>query len=114
MPLRVHFVREIHQPALAHLLAALQPGVTLTAGTSLPVAPDYEILVAGRPNREHFTASSALRALVIPFAGLPSETRALLRDFPHIAVHNLHHNAGAVAEMAVTLMLAAAKHIVPY
>jgi phosphoglycerate dehydrogenase-like enzyme len=33
--------------------------------------------------------------------------------FPHIAVHNLHHNAVAAAEMAVTLMLAAAKFIVP-
>jgi phosphoglycerate dehydrogenase-like enzyme len=34
-------------------------------------------------------------------------------DFPHIAVHNLHHNAVAAAEMALTLMLAAAKFIVP-
>jgi phosphoglycerate dehydrogenase-like enzyme len=58
-------------------------------------------------------ASPALQTLIIPFAGLPQETRALMLDFPHIAVHNLHHNAVAAAEMAITLMLAAAKFIVP-
>jgi phosphoglycerate dehydrogenase-like enzyme len=34
-------------------------------------------------------------------------------DFPQVAVHNLHHNAVAAAEMAVALMLAASKFIVP-
>jgi phosphoglycerate dehydrogenase-like enzyme len=54
-----------------------------------------------------------LEILVIPWAGLPPETRELLLDFPHVAVHNLHHNAASAAEMAVALMLAAAKFIVP-
>jgi phosphoglycerate dehydrogenase-like enzyme len=77
------------------------------------VPADYHILVAGRPQREHLIASPTLRALIIPWAGLPEVTRELMRDFPHIAVHNLHHNAAPVAEMAVTLMLAAAKLVVP-
>jgi phosphoglycerate dehydrogenase-like enzyme len=34
-------------------------------------------------------------------------------EFPHISVHNLHHNAGPTAEMAFTLLLAASKFIIP-
>ena len=59
------------------------------------------------------TASPNLHALIIPWAGLPEVTRDLMRDFPHIAVYNLHHNAAPVAEMAVALMLAAAKLVIP-
>jgi phosphoglycerate dehydrogenase-like enzyme len=33
--------------------------------------------------------------------------------FPHISVHNLHHNALPVAEHAIALLLAAAKMIIP-
>jgi phosphoglycerate dehydrogenase-like enzyme len=34
-------------------------------------------------------------------------------DYPHIAIHNLHHNALPVAEHAIALLLAAAKFVVP-
>ncbi len=36
-----------------------------------------------------------------------------MANYPHIAVHNLHHNAVTTAETALTLMMAAAKHLVP-
>jgi phosphoglycerate dehydrogenase-like enzyme len=58
-------------------------------------------------------ASPNLRILVIPFAGLPEVTRQVLVDFPHLTVYNLHHNAALTAEMALALLLAAAKFIVP-
>jgi phosphoglycerate dehydrogenase-like enzyme len=35
-----------------------------------------------------------------------------MADYPHIPVHNLHHNADPVAEMALMLLLAAAKFTV--
>jgi phosphoglycerate dehydrogenase-like enzyme len=54
-----------------------------------------------------------LRALIIPWAGLPEPTRTLMADFPHVAVHNLHYNSGPVAEMALALLLAAARRLVP-
>jgi phosphoglycerate dehydrogenase-like enzyme len=79
----------------------------------LPAPATYHILVAGRPQREHLIASPNLQALVVPWAGLPEATRQLMTEFPHIAVHNLHHNALPVAELALALLLAAAKSIVP-
>jgi phosphoglycerate dehydrogenase-like enzyme len=92
----------------------MDPGIRLTFGPKLPVSAETQILVAGRPARDQLEASSALERLIIPFAGLPPATRALLLDFPHIKVHNLHHNAALTAEMALALLLAAAKFIIPY
>jgi phosphoglycerate dehydrogenase-like enzyme len=34
-------------------------------------------------------------------------------EFPQVSVHNLHHNAGATAEMSLALLFAAAKFVVP-
>lgn len=113
MTLSVHLLRELDPASIAQLHAKLDPAVRLTVGAKPPEGVDYEILVAGRPTREHLTQSPDLRALIIPWAGLPQETRDLMLDFPRISLHNLHHNAVAAAEMAITLLLAAAKRIVP-
>ena len=113
MRLSVHLLRRLESAPLAHLRASLHPEVHLTYGLDLPAPAEYEILVAGRPTREHLTASPNLQALVIPWAGLPDSARELMHEFPAIAVHNLHHNAVLVAEMAVALMLSAAKFIIP-
>ena len=113
MKLSVHLLRQPDPAVLAHLRAHLDAEVHLTFGPDLPVPADYHILVAGRPRCEHLTASPNLCALIVPWAGLPEATRDLMRDFPHISIHNLHHNAAPVAEMAVALMLAAAKLVIP-
>jgi len=109
--LRAHLLDEPAVDLLRYLRAALDPGVVLTYGPD--VRAGSEVLVAGRPQREHLTASDRLRAVIIPFAGPPAPTLTLMRDFPHLTLHNLHHNAAPTAEMAVTLLLAAAKQIVP-
>ena len=113
MELSVHLLQPPDSDLLACLRAELDPDVRLTLGPDPADPADYHILVAGRPRPELVRASPDLRALIIPWSGLPDTTRALMLDFPHIAVHNLHHNAAPVAEMVVTLMLAAAKSIVP-
>jgi len=114
MKLSVHLLDQPDPAALAHLRDHLDAGVHLTLGPDLPVPANYQVLVTGRPRREHLAASPHLRALIVPFAGLPDTTRELLMsDFPHLAVHNLHYNAGPVAETVIALMLAAAKFIVP-
>jgi len=113
MRLSVHLLRQPASALLAHLRANLDSKIHLTHGSDLPAPAEYHILVAGRPRREHLTASPNLRALVIPWAGLPDSTRELMRDFTGLTVHNLHYNAVPVAEMVLALMLAAAKFIVP-
>ena len=108
--INVHMLEDFEAETLAQLQAQLDERVRLTQG-DLPA--DTHILIGGRPTREQLLACPQLRAVIVPWAGVPDTTQALLRDLPHIAVHNLHHNAAATAEYAVALLLAAAKFIVP-
>ncbi|MBN1964919.1 MAG: hydroxyacid dehydrogenase [Anaerolineae bacterium] len=111
MALSVHYIHRPDPPYLADLQARLDSTVRLTFGPE--VDPEAEVLVVGRPTRAQLAAAPDLRAVIFPFAGLPDTTPALLREFPHLGIHNLHHNAIPTAEMALTLLLAAAKCIVP-
>lgn len=112
--LSVHVQQPLRtEQAMQDLRRRLDAGIHLTAGPELPSPATYQILVAGRPRREEITASPHLQAVVVPWAGIPETTRQLMREFPGIAVHNLHHNALPVAEHALALLLAAAKFVVP-
>jgi len=108
---RVHVIHPLeHEQYLRSLLST---EVMLTVGDGDSAAERTEILVGGRPSAGVLDGATALRVLLIPYAGLPPETRELLLQRPHVAVHNLHHNAAAAAELAMALFLAAAKRVVP-
>ena len=112
--MRVHILHPPTPESLTVLQENLDPGIELTFGEHIPDPADYQILVGGRPPREFMAASANLQALVIPWAGLPVSTRALMLEFPQITVHNLHHNAAPTAETALALLFAAAKLILPH
>lgn len=114
MKMSVHLVQPRYDSEGLHRLRSkLHPDIGLTAGSDPPDPADYQILVAGRPHREHITASPNLQALIIPWAGLPEPTHRLMLGFPHVAVHSLHHNALPVAEHAIALLFAAMKSLIP-
>lgn len=113
MSLLVHILRPPDEGPLAHLHAQLNPSIQLSQGSVLPSDGKVDILVAGRPKREQLTACPDLRTLIIPFAGVPKETCDLMKEYPHISVHTLHYNAPATSEMALALLLAAAKYLLP-
>jgi phosphoglycerate dehydrogenase-like enzyme len=111
--LNVHILNkpdpEAYQRLRSHLLPEIQPSF----GRQLPDPATFDVLVAGQPTHQQLTASPKLSTLVIPLAGLSDATRQVLQDFPGLTVYNLHHNASLTAEMALALLLAAAKFIVP-
>jgi phosphoglycerate dehydrogenase-like enzyme len=109
--MHAHVLEDFDEPALALLRGNLTASVKLTSGSDIPA--DTNILIGGRPTSEQLAACPNLRAIIVPWAGVPENTRELLRDFPQITLHNLHHNAAATAEMALALLLAAAKFIIP-
>lgn len=113
MTLNVHLLYDYTPEVTDRLRAQLDPNIRLTIGEEQALDGDIHILIAGRPRREILAANENLHTLIVPWTGIPPETRDLLADFPGIALHNLHHNAPPVAEMAVALLLAAAKNIVP-
>jgi phosphoglycerate dehydrogenase-like enzyme len=114
--MRAHIVHAYggkQQPLLTPLL---DPALDVTWSESTSDAPNaatIDVLVCGTPQPELIAACTALKALVIPWAGLPGNAARLLAGRPEIAVHNLHHNAGVTAESAFALLLAAAKRVVP-
>ncbi len=113
MSLFVHILHPPDAEPLAHLEAHLHPSIQLSVGSEIPSDPNIEILVADRPNRELLASCPGLRTLIIPYAGVPKETCDLMKEFPHISVHNLHYNAAATSEMALALLLAATKFLLP-
>ncbi len=109
--MNVHMLEDFSEEIIALLRSHLNASVRLTIGPSMPI--ETQVLIAGRPTREQLIACPNLQAVLVPWAGVPEETQQLLREFPQVTLHNLHHNAAATAEMAMALLLAAAKFIVP-
>lgn len=113
MPLKVYIPNRRVRIPLDELAARLPHHVQLIDGDEPPQPADFEILVDGFPNRALIEASPKLRAVITPFAGTPKETTEMLRDYPHISLHSIHYNVNPTAEMAVGLMIAAAKFMIP-
>ncbi len=109
--LHIHLIDRPDEPALAELGRHLNDAARLTFGPEPP--PDAHLLVGGRPTAALLDGVPELRAVVIPFTGVPDETRRLLLDRPGVALHNMRWPAASTAEMALALLLAAAKRLVP-
>lgn len=114
MKIHAHLIYSYTSELITQLRDLLHPNVQLTVGKDLGTNPNYHILITGNPTREQLNASPRLHTLIIPWTGIPQETAKLMLEFPRIAIHNMHHNAASNAELAVTLLLAAAKAILPY
>lgn len=112
MTYNVHLAFNLDEMLLTQLRSKVADDVQLTCG-EMPENPAYHMLVTGRPSREQLDTSPNLQALVIPFAGMPAPTRETMRDYPHVAIHNLHHNAAPTAEMALALLMACARTLMP-
>ncbi len=104
------FLAVFSESPFDHMAKELASWATLSQGGSAPV--QTTILVAGRLEPGD-TALPHLETVLVPFAGIPAALAESLRTHPHIQVVNLHFNAAATAEMAVALLLSAARGIVP-
>ena len=112
--MKVYIPREFEQNEQASFDAIIKPEIQVDFGGELPETAEYEVLAHGRPTEEQLDASPHLKTLIVPFAGVPPETLEKMKTRSHIAVHNLHWNAEETAEMALALMMSAAKMIVPH
>lgn len=109
--MHVHIRQGFDSDWIEALRSSLHPDITLTYGKHGDVPSTCELLVAGRPSSEDLSASEHLKAVIVPWAGIPKVTGELLAARPHLSLHNLHHNAAPTAELAIALMLAAMKRV---
>lgn len=111
--MRVFLPRIPSEEFLRVLQERVDPRIEIVCGPELPALCDYEWIVDGAPSAEQLAASPTLRGVIIPWAGLTPRLRDLLLTRPGLQVHNLHDNAPATAELALGLLLAAARRIAP-
>jgi phosphoglycerate dehydrogenase-like enzyme len=113
MSLNVHFYQLHFINYTETFKSLLDPDINFTEGKLIPDPANYQILVHPTPSKEWIEASQNLRAVVVPWAGIPQKTRDVLINYPNVSLHNLHHNNFNTAEMGFSLLLAAAKYLVP-
>ena len=113
MSLNVHFYQLKFVNYNEKFKSLLDPEINFTEGREIPDPPNYHILIHPTPDKEWIKASPGLKAVVVPWAGIPQNTREILADYPDVSLHNLHHNNFNTAEMGLALLLAAAKNLVP-
>lgn len=84
----------------------------MLAGQGFTIGPEgpteTTIFVGGSPNVESLPN---LEAVIVPWAGIPLKLTESLVGRPDVKVFNLHHNAQAVAEHALGLLIASARRI---
>jgi len=111
--LHVHVLIAQQIDSIDLLKQNLEPNISISSGGIGDIPHETSILVTGHSTVEMLSVLPYLKSLIIPWAGVAPETLDLLRGFPHISIHNLHHNALPVAEYALALLLSAANTIVP-
>ena len=111
--MNVHILYQPAEEDLAYLKSLLDESISLTTGELLPGFGEIQVLVAGRPSKAQLDQLGPIEVLIVPWTGISSETRSILLNYPDLQVHNLHHNAGAAAELALSLLLAVAKQVIP-
>ena len=113
MPLRTHFYKFSSQKEIRLLTVLLDKDIIITEGKVIPEPANYQILVHASPTNAWLEASAELSAVINPWAGVSEKTRKLLKGYPNITLHNLHHNNYNTAELGFALLLSAAKFIIP-
>jgi phosphoglycerate dehydrogenase-like enzyme len=111
MRLKARYPNPVSADVLDDLRRRVPPNVEIIGFGE--TAESADILIEGRPSAQDLDSPSGLRAVIVPFAGVPMDTLRLVRERPGISLHNCHHNAPETAELAMTLLLAAAKRLVP-
>jgi len=112
MTCHVHLLSLNTTLPLEELTNRLDPGIQVSRG-EIDQPETVNVLVGGWPQHAHLEMCPNLRAVIVPFAGAPRETVELLRNYPRVTLHSIHYNVAPTAEMAIALLLAAAKLVVP-
>jgi phosphoglycerate dehydrogenase-like enzyme len=111
--MKVHFLYAPQKEQMERLKTSLNPNIQFSTGEIQLEHQKTKVLIAGRPSIQDLESLPDLEVVVIPWSGVPEESQPVLKQFPELRIYNLHHNADSTAEMAIGLLIAAAKQIVP-
>ncbi len=111
--MKMHLLVNFDEDWIKQLQAKLDAEIILTYGKENDAVYESQVIISGLPKEEIFERNKKIHTLVIPWAGLPKQTRELMLQFPGIKIYNIHHNSIPTAETAFSLMLTVAKDIIP-
>jgi phosphoglycerate dehydrogenase-like enzyme len=112
MKLSLHFIDEPSQHMLELLRTRVGEDVVVTSGRiNSEIRPDYDVLIGGNPTQRHLDTGKPL-ILLLPYSGLPLATQRLLLLYPNVTVFRIPFSSQEVAEMALALLLVAAKGVI--
>ncbi|MCP4702979.1 MAG: hypothetical protein GY865_00085 [candidate division Zixibacteria bacterium] len=110
--MKIHLLINFDEDWIERLKAELDTNIVLTYGKENDAVYDSDVIISGLPKEEILERSKKIHTLVIPWAGLPKQTRELMLQYPNINIYNIHHNAIPTAETAFSMMLTIAKDII--
>jgi phosphoglycerate dehydrogenase-like enzyme len=111
--IHIHLEREPEPEYKEMLESHLGVGFQITYGSKIVKPESVQYLISHKISKEILESCKLLKGIIIPFVGVPENFREILALYPNLSVHNIHHNAIAVAENTTALMLAAAKNLIP-
>ena len=107
------FIEAASLPPDVELKVEVSDGVPALDEAFYRANKDVNVFITRLPTKEALDAwPHSLKKGINPFAGPVESTRQLIRERPHLTLHNAHFNAQPTAELALGLLLAAAKCIV--
>lgn len=109
MPLTLHVSNGFDSSGVEALTKRLRGIAEVTSGPE-PVE-DTQIWSTGSAAPGVLSSLSNLKAVVVPWAGVPEKLIEVVAARPEVSLHNLHHNADASAEMALALLMSASRQI---
>ena len=112
--MHVHYLHPPDPQPLDYLKSLLDRDINISSGEIQSEHHLASVLVAGRPTHEELQMFKDLEILIVPWTGIPTETLEAVKEIPGLRLHNLHHNAAPVAELALALLFAVGKKIIPF
>ena len=103
--------RFLSEDTLALMRPKLDQNIEVTIAPPPDDKADFDVMIDGAPEMEELEKYTRLKHIIMPWAGVSASLRDKIREFPHISLHNSHHNAVTTGEMGIALMMAAARSI---
>lgn len=110
--MKVHLFGDWEPEILEVMIGASQGTGEFSLGEETPSGT--EVLVKGVVSAEELAALPDLKAVIVPWRGLPGGTAKALVANPGIKGYTVSHNAASTAEKGLAMLMGCAQRVVPF
>ena len=103
--------RFLSEETLTLVRPRLDDNIQITIDPPQDGKADFDVMIDGSPKPEELEKYTQLRHIIMPWAGVSANLREKIAEYPQLSLHNSHHNAATTGEMAIALMMSAARSV---